>query len=236
MFKAHTQAWAWMDEWHGLTIDDIRQIERQTQEALKKKMGKGGADADDDDDDDKEDSNESQGDSAGSPTSNGMSAPMMMSSIEKPAPPITQVESAGEEDDEDERTVADSMPSEELSVKRKVGSRSNSRVALNSPGTGGSRGFDANNASWRMESIVRDSDSASEEEFFDCQGELGWKSRNLIALLETLRHTIHGLCLEYRMELVPLMYRLYFFTPYLSAHPYLQSQPSCCTIINRTQK
>lgn len=178
MFKAHTQAWAWQDEWHGLTIDDIRQIERQTQEALKKKMGKGGAD-DDDEDDDKEDSNESQGDSAGSPTSNGMSAPMMMSSIEKPALPVTQVESAGEEDDdEDERTVADSMPSEELAVKRKVGSHSNSRVALNSPGAGGSKGYDGNNASWRMESIVRDSDSASEEEFFDCQGELDCNSRS----------------------------------------------------------
>lgn len=166
MFKAHTQAWAWQDEWHGLTIDDIRQIERQTMEALKKKMGKGGTD-DDDEDDDKEDSNESQGDSAGSPAPNGMSAPLMMSSIEKPAPPVTQVESAGEDDEED--TVADSMASDDVAVKRKVGSHSNSRAALNSPGS--SKGFDAQNASWRMESIVRDSDSASEEEFFDCQGE-----------------------------------------------------------------
>lgn len=39
MLRAHRQAWAWQDEWHGLTMDDIRQIERQTQEALKKTMG-----------------------------------------------------------------------------------------------------------------------------------------------------------------------------------------------------
>lgn len=39
MVRAHRQAWAWQDEWHGLTMDDIREIERQTQLALQKKMG-----------------------------------------------------------------------------------------------------------------------------------------------------------------------------------------------------
>lgn len=39
MLRAHRQAWAWQDEWHGLTMDDIREIERQTQLALQKKMG-----------------------------------------------------------------------------------------------------------------------------------------------------------------------------------------------------
>lgn len=38
MLRAHRQAWAWQDEWHGLTIEDIREIERQTQLALAKKM------------------------------------------------------------------------------------------------------------------------------------------------------------------------------------------------------
>lgn len=38
MLRAHRQAWAWQDEWYGLTMDDIRQIERQTQEALKMTM------------------------------------------------------------------------------------------------------------------------------------------------------------------------------------------------------
>jgi Phosphatidylinositol transfer protein len=31
--------WTWQEEWHGLTIDDIREIERQTQLALQRKMG-----------------------------------------------------------------------------------------------------------------------------------------------------------------------------------------------------
>lgn len=38
MVRAHRQAWAWQDEWFGLTMDDIRQIEKQTQEALKMTM------------------------------------------------------------------------------------------------------------------------------------------------------------------------------------------------------
>lgn len=40
MVRAHRQAWAWQDQWHGLTMDDIREIERQTQLALQKTMGK----------------------------------------------------------------------------------------------------------------------------------------------------------------------------------------------------
>lgn len=43
MFRAHRQAWAWQDEWHGMTMDDIRELERQTQLALQKKMGLDGS-------------------------------------------------------------------------------------------------------------------------------------------------------------------------------------------------
>lgn len=39
MVGAHRQAWAWQDEWIGLTMEDIREIERQTQLALQAKMG-----------------------------------------------------------------------------------------------------------------------------------------------------------------------------------------------------
>lgn len=48
MFRAHRQAWAWQDEWHGLTMDDIRELERQTQLALQKKMGDGSGGEEDD--------------------------------------------------------------------------------------------------------------------------------------------------------------------------------------------
>ena len=39
MLRAHRQAWAWQDEWYGLTMENIREIEKQTQLALQKKMG-----------------------------------------------------------------------------------------------------------------------------------------------------------------------------------------------------
>lgn len=38
MLRAHRQAWAWQDEWYGLTMEDIRRLERETQEALAKTM------------------------------------------------------------------------------------------------------------------------------------------------------------------------------------------------------
>lgn len=39
MVRAHKQAWAWQDEWDGLTMENIREIERQTQLALQRRMG-----------------------------------------------------------------------------------------------------------------------------------------------------------------------------------------------------
>ena len=38
MVRAHRQAWCWQDEWYGLTIEDIRQLELETQVALAQKM------------------------------------------------------------------------------------------------------------------------------------------------------------------------------------------------------
>jgi len=38
ILKAHRRAWLWQDEWYGLTMDDIREIERKTQEILRKKL------------------------------------------------------------------------------------------------------------------------------------------------------------------------------------------------------
>ena len=44
MLRAHRQAWCWQDEYYGLTIDDIRQLERETQLALQEKMAAAGLD------------------------------------------------------------------------------------------------------------------------------------------------------------------------------------------------
>ena len=55
MVRAHRQAWTWQDEWYGLTMDDVREIERQTQLALAKKYGNAAAGA----------ASEGEGDSGG---------------------------------------------------------------------------------------------------------------------------------------------------------------------------
>lgn len=38
MVRAHQQAWVWQDEWFGLTMEDIRKIEKETQQVLAQKM------------------------------------------------------------------------------------------------------------------------------------------------------------------------------------------------------
>ena len=40
MLRAHRQAWAWQDEWVGLTMDDIRRLERETRVILQQKLGR----------------------------------------------------------------------------------------------------------------------------------------------------------------------------------------------------
>ncbi|GFN94445.1 membrane-associated phosphatidylinositol transfer protein 2 [Plakobranchus ocellatus] len=45
MLRAHRQAWAWQDEYYGLTLDDIRALERETQLALAEKMAAATAEA-----------------------------------------------------------------------------------------------------------------------------------------------------------------------------------------------
>ena len=40
MLRAHRQAWAWQDEWVGLTMEDIRRLERETQLILQQKLGR----------------------------------------------------------------------------------------------------------------------------------------------------------------------------------------------------
>ncbi|GFS12940.1 membrane-associated phosphatidylinositol transfer protein 1, partial [Elysia marginata] len=45
MLRAHRQAWAWQDEYHGLTLEDIRALERETQLALAEKMAAAAAEA-----------------------------------------------------------------------------------------------------------------------------------------------------------------------------------------------
>nr|XP_020458072.1 membrane-associated phosphatidylinositol transfer protein 2 [Monopterus albus] len=141
MVRAHRQAWCWQDEWCGLTMEDIRQLELETQLALARKMAQF-----------------SQADEAteaneGAPSPDkDQEAKEAIISIEAEE---VVVSSAGE-------TL---QPRGVLTKQWSTSSRS-SRSSK--------RGVSPSRHSiseWRMQSIARDSDDSSDEEFFDAHEE-----------------------------------------------------------------
>ncbi|XP_021934128.1 protein retinal degeneration B isoform X3 [Zootermopsis nevadensis] len=203
MLRAHRQAWAWQDEWHGLSMDDIRQIERQTQEALKKKMGMSDKESPDSSDELDEGFTTSNGGTAGAittPQDSSMAKTLQatLGSIEKteqemPSPPVIKksdvvptIQTDGSNEDcspddsptevilrhpDDAGSVGGSVSLQDLETRRKFWPHNNSKPALHSPSSTSTKSFDLQVANWRMESIVRDSDSDSDDEFFDCQAD-----------------------------------------------------------------
>uniref|UniRef100_T1JJI2 DDHD domain-containing protein n=1 Tax=Strigamia maritima TaxID=126957 RepID=T1JJI2_STRMM len=107
MLRAHRQAWAWQDEWFGLTMEDIRRLEKETQDLLAKKMA---------------------------------------STSETSLNTVQQEEEKEEDEGKSTALVTSS---------------------------GSTKSFDLAVANWKMESIVRDSGSSSDDEYFDCEGSDG---------------------------------------------------------------
>ncbi|XP_015232273.1 PREDICTED: membrane-associated phosphatidylinositol transfer protein 2-like [Cyprinodon variegatus] len=169
MVRAHRQAWCWQDEWYGLTIEDIRQLELETQLALAKKMAQyslseeGGA--------------ETNGSSAGQ-----------------------EQEQAGDnlglaaEAEGTRGKLGDSLETRgELTKQWSTSSRSSNRSSK--------RGTSPSHQSiseWRMQSIARDSDDSTDDEFFDAHEDLSdneemfskeitkWSSNDLMDKIETI--------------------------------------------------
>nr|XP_046243448.1 membrane-associated phosphatidylinositol transfer protein 2-like isoform X2 [Scatophagus argus] len=137
MVRAHRQAWCWQDEWYGLTMEDIRQLELETQLALATKMAQFSQ---------AEEATEANG-GAPSPDKD-QEVKEAISSIEAEE---VVVSSGGE-------TL---QPRGVLTKQWSTSSRS-SRSSK--------RGVSPSRHSiseWRMQSIARDSDDSSDEEFFD---------------------------------------------------------------------
>ncbi|XP_030386632.1 protein retinal degeneration B isoform X2 [Scaptodrosophila lebanonensis] len=171
MLRAHRQAWAWQDEWHGLTIEDIRELERQTQLALAKKMGSGeeGSDAD-------SNSEPYVSTAAATPASTTMSERKKSAAAVPPIvtqqPPSAEGSSDEEEEDEDEHgdelgAQSNAQRSRSQSIQMANKAKFGSKGALHSP-VGSAHSFDLQVANWRMERLEVDSKSNSDEEFFDC--------------------------------------------------------------------
>uniref|UniRef100_A0A672JTW3 DDHD domain-containing protein n=1 Tax=Salarias fasciatus TaxID=181472 RepID=A0A672JTW3_SALFA len=140
MVRAHRQAWCWQDEWYGLTIEDIRQLELETQLALARKMAQFSQ---------AEEATEANG-GAPSPDKD-QEAKEAISSIEA------------------EEVVA--SPGGETLQPRGVLTKQWSTSSRSSRSS--KRGVSPSRHSiseWRMQSIARDSDDSSDEEFFDAHG------------------------------------------------------------------
>ncbi|GAB6028613.1 hypothetical protein CHUAL_004450 [Chamberlinius hualienensis] len=182
MLRAHRQAWAWQDEWVGLTMEDIRRLERETQEALAKKMGceapstvvssptgsqchlEDRTDGDDKVFEEHVVSQRSSGDN--SDITPRLSPSWSPNNSPRPHKPHDLPIACDE-------TSESSLYSSSLDKRKwiRTGNRS-----LHSPGCNSNKSFDLQIANWRMESCVRTSDSSSEDEFFDCEEELDSRS------------------------------------------------------------
>ncbi|XP_069557682.1 membrane-associated phosphatidylinositol transfer protein 2-like isoform X1 [Brachyistius frenatus] len=165
MVRAHRQAWCWQDEWYGLTIEDIRQLELETQLALAKKMAQyslneeGGAETN-------SVSQEQEQETEGS---------------------TTETEGGGGK-------LGDSLETRgELTKQWSTSSKSSNRSSKR----GGSPSHQSI-SEWRMQSIARDSEDSTDDEFFDAHEDFSdnedmfskkitkWNSNDLMDNIETI--------------------------------------------------
>ncbi|KAM9392774.1 membrane-associated phosphatidylinositol transfer protein 2-like isoform 2-T2 [Pholidichthys leucotaenia] len=174
MVRAHRQAWCWQDEWYGLTIEDIRQLELETQLALARKMAQFSQ---------AEEATEANG-GAPSPDKD-QEVKEAISSIEAEE----AVRSSGGETLHPRGVLTKQWSTSSRS------SRSSKRGDMYCFSVSPSR---HSISEWRMQSIARDSDDSSDEEFFDCQEDLSdgeevfpkeiakWNSNDLMDKIEAV--------------------------------------------------
>ncbi|XP_071396744.1 membrane-associated phosphatidylinositol transfer protein 2-like isoform X3 [Centroberyx affinis] len=166
MVRAHRQAWCWQDEWYGLTIEDIRQLELETQLALATKMAQFSQ---------AEEATEANG-GAPSPDKD-QEAKEAISSIEAEEVVVS--------------TGGETLQARGVLTKQWSTSSRSSRSSK--------RGVSPSRHSiseWRMQSIARDSEDSSDEEFFDAHEDLSdneevfpkeiakWNSNDLMDKIE----------------------------------------------------
>ncbi|KAM8760384.1 membrane-associated phosphatidylinositol transfer protein 2-like isoform 7-T9 [Acanthopagrus schlegelii] len=166
MVRAHRQAWCWQDEWYGLTMEDIRQLELETQLALATKMAQFSQ---------AEEATEANG-GAPSPDKE-QEAKEAISSIEAEEVVVSQ----GGETLQPRGVLTKQWSTSSRSSRSSKRGVSPSRHSI---------------SEWRMQSIARDSEESSDEEFFDAHEDLSdgeevlpkeiskWNSNDLMDKIE----------------------------------------------------
>lgn len=158
MVRAHRQAWCWQDEWFGLSMENIRELEKEAQLMLSRKMAQF---SEDDDEASELDKGKATQDQA-------------------PGEPPQPSSSGGE-------PLTGRGLKKQWSTSSKS-SRSSKRGASPSRHS---------ISEWRMQSIARDSDESSDDEFFDAHEDLSdseepfpeditkWNSNDLMDKIES---------------------------------------------------
>ncbi|XP_040299934.1 membrane-associated phosphatidylinositol transfer protein 2 isoform X10 [Herpailurus yagouaroundi] len=161
MVRAHRQAWCWQDEWYGLNMENIRELEKEAQLMLSRKMARFN--------EDDEEAVQLAKDEA-----------IQVQVAGEPAQPSSSSSSSGE-------PLAGRGLKKQWSTSSKS-SRSSKRGASPSRHS---------ISEWRMQSIARDSDEGSEDEYFDAHEDLSdseeifpkditkWNSNDLMDKIES---------------------------------------------------
>ncbi|XP_042765912.1 membrane-associated phosphatidylinositol transfer protein 2 isoform X7 [Panthera leo] len=181
MVRAHRQAWCWQDEWYGLNMENIRELEKEAQLMLSRKMAR---------------FNEDDEEAVQLAKDEAIQAQV----AGEPAQPSSSSSSSGE-------PLAGRGLKKQWSTSSKS-SRSSKRggeLKGLAPGKTQGKGTGADPASpsrhsiseWRMQSIARDSDEGSEDEYFDAHEDLSdseeifpkditkWNSNDLMDKIES---------------------------------------------------
>ncbi|XP_043413373.1 membrane-associated phosphatidylinositol transfer protein 2 isoform X9 [Prionailurus viverrinus] len=181
MVRAHRQAWCWQDEWYGLNMENIRELEKEAQLMLSRKMARFN--------EDDEEAVQLAKDEA-----------IQVQVAGEPAQPSSSSSGSGE-------PLAGRGLKKQWSTSSKS-SRSSKRggeLKGLAPGKTQVKGTGADPASpsrhsiseWRMQSIARDSDEGSEDEYFDAHEDLSdseeifpkditkWNSNDLMDKIES---------------------------------------------------
>uniref|UniRef100_A0A8C4UIZ7 Phosphatidylinositol transfer protein membrane associated 2 n=1 Tax=Falco tinnunculus TaxID=100819 RepID=A0A8C4UIZ7_FALTI len=163
MVRAHRQAWCWQDEWYGLTIEDIRQLEKEAQLMLAQKMAQFCSEND----------TEQHG---------VKDAPGEKDVEAKAVSPVDTEDAAGNSETVSGRSLTKQWSTSSKSSRSSKRGASPSRHSI---------------SEWRMQSIARDSDDSSDDEFFDAHEDLSdneemfpkeitkWSSNDLMDKIET---------------------------------------------------
>ncbi|KAM9526488.1 membrane-associated phosphatidylinositol transfer protein 2 isoform 6-T8 [Guaruba guarouba] len=163
MVRAHRQAWCWQDEWYGLTIEDIRQLEKEAQLMLAQKMAQFCSE------NDAEQHSVKEGPGEKDAEANTVS-------------PADTEDAAGNSETASGRSLTKQWSTSSKSSRSSKRGASPSRHSI---------------SEWRMQSIARDSDDSSDDEFFDAHEDLSdneemfpkeitkWSSNDLMDKIET---------------------------------------------------